>query len=482
MVCLAATVLLGACVAVLPGTDFREGDYYGHPAVVRTAEVARSSLFVERGDDGLRLQLFSDVGFDIAITAETLREDGIRRIQGRSRADMMASADIVVSTSGLMGAVRTDRRIYEIVSISPQNVRVIEIDIARIGPDDRTDPLPDHTEMSKNEARSTPIQQESAVVAAASSGEDTIDILLVFPSHVMSRRGYALPYRPYCTPSKGFSRLMRSMFSARTNWSLNDALNNASRVKVIGAICVEHVSACTGDEQCIDRELDWLSSRCDGFENSYVNGRRNHHSADVVAMITKDTVWAGYSFVLPEDANSVTTDYSAYGFLVVVDTWAFSNYSFAHELGHVLGLRHDRPSYHSSATPTSVACADGGWAARCNYGSAVMYMGLPVGHSIMASSWTICPCYPGAPSECAVRYPVFSTPPGSGPPIPDDPETVGIVESDFVFGATCVEGSTSAAHDENLFGRHYLRRNHYVVSRYRPANPALTPQPLPLCN
>ena len=91
-----------------------------------------------------------------------------------------------------------------------------------------------------------------------------------------------------------------------------------------------YVEATTGD--VFGTALSQISSTTDGIMDD-VHTKRNTYGADVVAMIIDDPSWCGLAYVGPRaDLMFSVTKYSC----------ATGYYSFGHEIGHNMGLLHDR--------------------------------------------------------------------------------------------------------------------------------------------
>lgn len=88
----------------------------------------------------------------------------------------------------------------------------------------------------------------------------------------------------------------------------------------------------------IQTDRDRLQNPKDGFMDD-VPKQRDRVKADLVALIVEGSGdYCGVSY-LPEDQN---VDYGEYAYMVVARPCAVANLSFAHEFGHLLGVRHDR--------------------------------------------------------------------------------------------------------------------------------------------
>ncbi len=83
-------------------------------------------------------------------------------------------------------------------------------------------------------------------------------------------------------------------------------------------------------------DLDRLKNTTDGFMDN-VHTLRDTYKADVVSLIINDTQYCGLGYFM----NTAGAGFAPWAFSVVARTCATGYYSFAHELGHNMGLQHD---------------------------------------------------------------------------------------------------------------------------------------------
>jgi hypothetical protein len=84
-------------------------------------------------------------------------------------------------------------------------------------------------------------------------------------------------------------------------------------------------------------DLNRLTNPADGFMDN-VHALRDAHGADLVSLIVEGTSLCGIAWLMTTQSNSFQT----HAFSVVARVCATGNFSFGHELGHNMGLQHDR--------------------------------------------------------------------------------------------------------------------------------------------
>jgi hypothetical protein len=119
-----------------------------------------------------------------------------------------------------------------------------------------------------------------------------------------------------------------------------------------------------------------MVDRSDGFKE--IAGLREKHKADVVILVVDDPSGCGLATRVAADADEA--------YAVVHHECAATSYSIAHEIGHILGTRHDK-SIDKSAGP------------------------FPFGHGFVSNDmkWRTMMSYKAGCGGCP-RLPIWSTP------------------------------------------------------------------------
>jgi hypothetical protein len=84
-------------------------------------------------------------------------------------------------------------------------------------------------------------------------------------------------------------------------------------------------------------DLERLTRPSDGFMDN-VHALRNAHGADLVSLIVEGSSLCGLAWLMTNESN----EFQDLAFSVTERTCATGNYTFGHELGHNMGLQHDR--------------------------------------------------------------------------------------------------------------------------------------------
>lgn len=115
---------------------------------------------------------------------------------------------------------------------------------------------------------------------------------------------------------------------------------------VIGRVRLAGTTALNENLTLSNQSLDWITGTSDGHSDQ-IHSIRNSTGADLVSVLTDDGTSCGLAWVLNATTDAVSR--SRYGFSTVDFPCAVDNLSFPHELGHNMGLSHDR---YVDPTPT----------------------------------------------------------------------------------------------------------------------------------
>lgn len=234
----------------------------------------------------------------------------------------------------LIGNITTqDGKIYQIRYVGGGIHSLREIDQSKFPPEGEPD-----------EPRINPDEGKTGDTCSTDAPTD-IDVLVVYTGTSRSAAG-------------GTDAIEANVFLAlaETNQSyLNSNIDQRVRLAHMA-----EVTYTESGNSMTDR--DRLQNGSDGLLDN-VQNLRNTFAADLVIMIVENLENCGRAFIM----NPVSNAFESFGYAVVTRNCATGNISFAHELGHIMGARHDwaRDSTNNSpytfnhgfvnASPTSPA-------------------------------------------------------------------------------------------------------------------------------
>jgi hypothetical protein len=122
----------------------------------------------------------------------------------------------------------------------------------------------------------------------------------------------------------------------------NQSYINSNVTQRLRLVHMEEVSYTETGVSMTDR--DALKSTSDGIlDNAHT--LRNSHGADLVILLVESLENCGRAFIM----STVATTFETSAFAVVTRSCATGNFSFGHELAHIMGARHD---WGSGTRPT----------------------------------------------------------------------------------------------------------------------------------
>jgi len=296
------------------------------------AEKLAAQLAAARAGTRILFSEFSDLDY-VADTDSVVNKDGITVWQAHiGDARFWGTAIAVVNGHDIVGSLQVDDRLYAIRT-KDDDLIVSEVDQSKFP--EELEPRP-HPRIAQQLAR----RSEQAAV--------TLRVLLVVPPSLSK----------WCPAP--MARLMAHMSEANVDgvWSRFTGGAIGSEMSVY---CTDHEA----DSTSLYANLDWVST------DAEVQAQRAATQSNMVAFIIPEASGCGQSFGnYPVDDPEANTR----AFSVVRFDCAWDNYSLAHELGHQLGMDHDRYTIK------------GGYTDRCNYGYSFIRDGKPVARDVMSYS------------------------------------------------------------------------------------------------
>ena len=282
------------------------------PVRIALDELAAAQAIVAR-DVGppatLTLNLFDDTVVSAVVerTAPTL--SGGYSLSGRLTSSAFDTVTVVVNGAVVAGTVRTSGEIYWIRTVGDDLYVVAQVDLSMLPPE--ADPLPPP-------GRFGSVAPDIAGEPRRAAADDSeIDMLIV--------------YTPKARTAAGGPAEMEALIDlvvAETNQAFADS-DVSARIRLVHREAVNYTE--NGD---LRLDLQRITDPDDGHMDE-VHALRDTYGADLVHLISTGRTLAGIASVMVE----VSQDFAPYAFGV---TNQRSAATFTHELGHNLGLRHDR--------------------------------------------------------------------------------------------------------------------------------------------
>ncbi|MBW2416983.1 MAG: hypothetical protein JRH19_00465 [Deltaproteobacteria bacterium] len=294
----------GAEASLVPTTD---------EAVLRQRAVTvdfGALLVTQDAADAPRLDLFPDAEFVAILDRSEKNRSGSVSWKGSLAGQERSSVTLVSRDGVLVGNIRTSETLYQ-VSYSSGSLHVIrEIDSSAF-----SDELPPEP------VEFTP--QELAEAAAVSAGVDdgsVIDVMVVYTAAARNAAG-------------GTTAIENTIDLAISETNTGYANSNVDpRLRLVHT---EESSYAGSGNLGLDRGR--LRGKTDGYMDS-VHATRDGVGADVVSLIQENGGgYCGVAYIM----TSVSSAFESSAFNVTARSCATGYYSFAHELGHIQGARHD---------------------------------------------------------------------------------------------------------------------------------------------
>jgi hypothetical protein len=238
--------------------------------------------------------------------------------------DVAGEATIAVNDGVMAGTVFAEDRVYEILYAGDGEHEVREIEPAAFPSDDFDAHLP-QVEPDPQAGDLDPLVEANVAPDSASQ----VDVMVL--------------WTPAATAAAGGTTAMRSLVDLAVA-NTNQAYANSGvtqRIRLVHAAEISHT------ESSPNTDLTRLTGTSDGYLDS-VHSLRNTYGADVVTLVGGTYAGSGYCG-LGYLMNYVSTGFATNAFNIVDRSCAAGNLSYAHEVGHNMGLHHDPANAGSTA-------------------------------------------------------------------------------------------------------------------------------------
>ena len=271
----------------------------------------------------LMLNLFDDAVFPAAVTGTAPTSSGGYSLTGRLDGVEFGSLVLVVNGDVVAGTVQAPPDTYTIRSVG-DGVHVIrKVDLSTLPPEAEPVVIP------------APATGEPAPAVSSAGDPPGVPRSIADSPHARSDDGAVIDVLVvYTAAAKWYAggtaeiETLIDLSVAETNQAYADS-------NVIQRIRLAHKQEIVHEERSGLTDLSRLSSRQDGFLDD-VHQLRDDHQADLVALIDGPLgSLCGIAWIGPGTPGI--------GFSLTAADCLSPSYTFAHELGHNMGLRHDVP-------------------------------------------------------------------------------------------------------------------------------------------
>lgn len=234
------------------------------------------------------------------------------RVFAKIKNDEGGFAVFSIVNNVVVGNIRTSKKVYQLVYIGNNINQIREIDLKT---------LKENDEDVKEKAQ--PIKRNLEDGACTNTdGPDLIDIMTVYTPASKTAAG-------------GKDAIEAEIYLALYNTNLaysNSGVNQRLRLVYVGEINYTEANNGTLD-------VGRLRGTTDGFMDG-IHALRDTYSADLVTLIV-ETLEPGLFGIAYNIMSTPSTAFESDAFCVVRRANASVNYTYAHELGHLMGLRHE---------------------------------------------------------------------------------------------------------------------------------------------
>jgi hypothetical protein len=273
-----------------------------------------AELLGAAGAQPIALNLFDDLGF---IADPERVERGARGTTWIGRLRGLDDSQVVIVVNGAVAAgnITLPSGRYHIRFAGDGVHQVQVIDDSRFPQEDPTPPEP-------------PLPAAGAAAApdpigAAADDGSTIDVMIVYTATTRAAAGGAAAIQA-----------LMDLAVAETNQSYQNS-GVTQRLRLVHTEEVNYNEA--GHADPLRDALNCITSTGDGCLD-HVHGLRNTHGADLVSFwLEGGGSYCGIAWMMTD----VSVSFATHGFSTVARSCATGYYSFGHELGHNMGVRHD---------------------------------------------------------------------------------------------------------------------------------------------
>ncbi len=292
-----------------PPASYRAGE---DPAVLRRrfVRVEPQALRALHPGDSLTLPLMAGARYEWLVDSVAAGPRGSTVWSGRLKGLPLGQALFLADGRGqVLANINTGKQVFQVRPLGG-GIHIIEqVDHSAYPP-----------ELPPLEA---PVSAEGAAAprggAAPADDGSQIDVLVV--------------YTPAARSAEGGTAQIEALIALAVA-EANQAYQNSGVTPRLNLVYTAEVAYT--ESGSFSTDLDRLKNTADGFMDA-VHALRDTYKADVVSLIINDTQYCGLGYFM----NAANAAFAPWAFSVVSRACATGYYSFAHELGHNMGLQHD---------------------------------------------------------------------------------------------------------------------------------------------
>jgi len=334
----------------------------------------------------IKIRFTADAVFDVVVRSAEDLGNGTIRIGGFIRSEPLSAVSMVITGSHAVGSLQAGSRGFEFIQLANSITAVVELDHRRYPPE--RDPGAAH----RLDEYSTYDHPDLSTVEPMGGGP-------VMPEPI---DGVPYEVEDYVPPEiRVLVVVPENPSDCEDTWIVNMGYAYTGDLNLV----FDGYATSLVTFVCLD-----LSDTWNNIEDAHVElrtsadvatERRNAEADIVVLLIPDDDDYCGYTVGPDYPDHTIASSpgyYAEYGaFSVVSEKCALYRKSFAHEIGHVFGMKHERFS------------EQGGVQNFCGYGYPIMLGCRPIARTIMAYDG-FCTLVNGA---TCFRAPTYSIPSNS---------------------------------------------------------------------
>ncbi|MEX1276603.1 MAG: M12 family metallo-peptidase, partial [Bacteroidota bacterium] len=242
------------------------------------------------------------------------------------------TAFFAIANANVTGMIHIGQLVFSIEPIGAGNHALIELDQSKFGPDE-----PPNTYSGKNEIKDGQALLSKNAISGSFGAKfmmttPVIDVMVAYTAAVANANGNMSSFIDACIESA------------------NETFANSgvgAELSLIHSVQVNY-----SESGSTETDVGRLQGASDGHMDN-LHSLRDEYGADIVVLLIANADANGEAFGIEVQSSGA--------FCVVLDDAAVPNYTFAHEIGHLIGCRHDRNADGNGSYNHGYVYSSGGW-------------------------------------------------------------------------------------------------------------------------